>query len=72
MNENTYHVLMPILKDFFLVAGTAFFLISLVIGMLLIFNPSIIVRFSKQSDRWFSLRRATKFLEVPNTIDSFF
>lgn len=72
MNENTYHVLMPILKDFFLVAGTALFLLSLVVGLLLIFNPSIIVRYNRQTGKRFSLRQATKFLEVPNTIDSLF
>ncbi len=72
MNENTYNIIIPILKDFSFVVGMALFLLSLVIGLLLIVQPSIIVRLNKQVAKRFSFRRATKFLEVPNDIDRIF
>lgn len=72
MNENTYNILIPILKDFFFIIGITLFLVSLIVGVLLIVKPAIIFRFNRQSGKRFSFRRSTKFLEVPVNIDSMF
>ncbi len=72
MNEITYNMLFVLLKDFALVVAIALFLVSLIIGLLLLVKPSIIIRFNSQVAKKFSLRRATKFIEVPNDVDHMF
>ncbi|MCK5001551.1 MAG: hypothetical protein KAS57_00895 [Gammaproteobacteria bacterium] len=72
MNENAYNILIPILKDFFFIIGITLFFISLVVGVLLLIKPAIIFRFNKQAGTKFSMRHATKFLEVPYVIDPLF
>lgn len=72
MNENTYHILMPILKDFSFIAGFSLFLFSLVVGLLLVIKPTVIYKLNKKGDRGYSCRRYTKFLEIPNVIDPIF
>ena len=72
MNDNTYNILMPILKDFFFIAGFTLFLISLVVGILLIIKPSVIFKLNNKAGKGFSFRRYTKFLELPNIIDPVF
>ena len=72
MNDNTYNILMPILQDFFFIAGFTLFLVSLVVGILLILRPSVIFKLNNKADKGFSFRRYTKFLELPNIIDSVF
>lgn len=72
MSENTYNILLPILKDFAFFTAFTLFLVSLIIGLLLLLQPSIIVRLNKQVGNKFSLRCMTKFLEVPNSVDYMF
>ena len=72
MNDNTYNILLMILKDFVFFTAFALFLISLVIGLLLLLRPSLIIQLNEQVSKKFSLRRATRLLEVPNKIDHMF
>ena len=72
MNDNTLNIILPILKDFSFVVGMALFLVSLVIGLILMVQPAIIIRLNQQVGKRFSFRRSTKFLEKPNNVDRMF
>jgi len=72
MNETTYNMLLLLLKDFAFFISFALFFISLIVGLLLLLKPSIIIQFNSRVDKKFSLRRATKFIEVPNQVDHLF
>ncbi|MDT8281176.1 MAG: hypothetical protein RQ982_00025 [Gammaproteobacteria bacterium] len=72
MNENSYNMLFPILKDFAFFTSFALFFVSLVIGLFLLIQPSVIIRFNNQVAKKFSLRRVTKFIETPNDVDHLF
>lgn len=69
MNESSYTILVPLLKDFAFYTGLGLFLLSLVIGFTLILRPDTIIQLNKQVGKKFSLRRFTRFVEVPNNID---
>ena len=72
MNENTYNMLLPLLKDFAFFTSFTLFFISLIAGLLLLLRPSIIIQLNTRVNKKFSLRRATKFIEVPNQVDHLF
>ena len=72
MNENSYNMLLLLLKDFAFFTAFALFLVSLIIGLLLLVQPSIIIRLNSQVGKKFSLRRLTKVIEVPNKVDHLF
>ena len=72
MNETTYNMLILLLKDFAFFTAFALFLVSLIVGLLLLVKPSIIIRFNSQVGKRFSLRRVTKFIEIPNNVDHMF
>ena len=72
MNENSYNMLLLLLKDFAFFTAFALFLVSLIIGLLLLVRPSIIIQLNRQVGKRFSLRRLTKVIEVPNKVDHLF
>ncbi len=72
MNENSYNMLLLLLKDFAFFTAFALFFVSLIIGLLLLVRPSIIIRLNSQVGKRFSLRRLTKVIEVPNKVDHLF
>lgn len=72
MNDNFINNLVPILKDFALVLGIALLLLSLVVGVLMVFRPTLITSLNKSSGSSFSLRRSTRVLEIPNFVDHVF
>ena len=72
MNEHTYNMLLLLLNDFVFFTAFALFLVSLVIGLLLLLQPSIIIRFNSQLSKRFSFRRLTRVIEVPNKVDHLF
>ena len=72
MNENSYNMLLLLLKDFAFFTAFALFLVSLIIGLLLLVRPSIIIRLNSRVGKRFSLRRLTKVIEVPNKVDHLF
>lgn len=72
MNESSYNMLLLLLKDFAFIAAFALFFISLIVGLLLLLRPSFIIQLNHRVDKKFSLRRATKFIEVPYPVDHLF
>lgn len=72
MSENTYNILMPLLKDFAVFTAFALFFVSLLVGLLLLLRPSIIFRLNSRMAKKFSLRRMSKVIEVPNKVDHLF
>jgi hypothetical protein len=72
MSENTYNILMPLLKDFTVFTAFALFFVSLLVGLLLLLQPSIILRLNNRVAKKFSLRRMSKVIEVPNKVDHLF
>ncbi len=72
MNETNYNMLLLILKEFAFIAAFALFFISLIVGLLLLLRPSFIIQLNDRMDKKFSLRRATKFIEVPHPVDHLF
>lgn len=72
MNENTYNILIPLLKDFAFFTAFTLLFVSLIVGLLLLLQPSIIVRLNSRVAKKFSLRRISKVIEVPNYVDHLF
>lgn len=72
MNDNTYYTVLPLLKDFAFVSGLGLFLLSLIVGVLLIVRPEFIIRLNTQVGKKFSLRKFTRAVEIPNNVDRVF
>lgn len=72
MNENTYNIFIPLLKDLAFFTGVTLFFVSLIVGLLLLLQPSIIIRLNNRVAKKISLRRMTKVIEVPNYVDHLF
>lgn len=72
MNDNTYNILLPLLQDFAFIVGFSLFLLSFLVGLVLILRPEIIIRLNQQAAKSFSFRRFTRILEVPNNIEPLF
>jgi hypothetical protein len=72
IDDNTYRVLLPLIKDFSFYLGMGLFLVSMVVGLTLMINPDLIVRLNKRVGKKFSFRRLTKSVEVPKNIDRIF
>jgi hypothetical protein len=72
IDDNTYRVLLPLIKDFSFYLGMGLFLVSLIVGLVLIIKPDLIIRLNRRVGKKFSLRRLTKAIEVPNNIDRVF
>lgn len=72
MNEDTYTILLPLIKEFAYFVGFGMFFVSFLVGLMLIVRPDIIVRLNQRVGTKFSLRRSTKVLEMPTNIDRFF
>lgn len=72
MNENTYNILLLLLKDFAFFTAFSLFIVSMIIGLLLLLQPSIIIRLNNRVAKKISLRRMTKVIEVPNYVDHLF
>lgn len=72
MNENTYNIFLPVLKEFAFFTSFTLFIVSLIIGLILLLQPSIIFRVNSRVDKKYSLRRMSKFIEVPNNVDHMF
>ena len=65
MNGVIVEILQESLLLFFLIGS----LFALLLGLLFVFAPESAKRFSKTNNRWLSLRRTTRPLEVPHLID---
>lgn len=72
MSDNFYTNLILILKDFSIVLGIALLLLSLVVGVLMVFKPALVSNLNKKGGSSFSFRRSTRVLEIPNIIDHAF
>lgn len=72
MNDNTYNILLPILKDFAFYMSMSLFLLSLLIGVMLIFKPSFILMLNSRVGKKFGFRKLTRAIEVSNNIDHIF
>lgn len=72
MSENTYNILMPLLRDFAFFTAFTLFFVSLIVGLLLLLRPSIIVHLNSRMAKKFSFRRMSKVIEVPNHVDHLF
>lgn len=72
MNDNTYNAVLPLLKDFVFVSGIGLFLLSMVIGILLVVNPELIIRLNTHVGKKFSFRKLTRVVEIPNDVDRIF
>ena len=72
MSENTYNILIPLLRDFAFFTAFVLFFVSLIVGLLLLLRPSVIVNLNSRTAKKFSLRRISKVIEVPNYVDHLF
>lgn len=71
MND-VIQILMPMLTQFLFVIGFVLLLFSLIIGLLLLFQPAVVIRLNRWASALFSLRRSTKALEMPRYVDRAF
>lgn len=72
MSENFYNTLFLILRDFSLVLGATLVFVSLVVGVLLVFKPSVVINWNKKAGSTFSFRLSLRALDIPRYIDRVF
>jgi hypothetical protein len=65
-------ILLPMLNQFLFIMGFVLLLFSLVVGLLLLFRPTVVVAMNQWASEMFSLRRSTKALETPRYVDRAF
>lgn len=63
---------MAFIEELSFVAGFGLLMLAFVVGLLLLVRPAVIIRLNTRLGKRFSMRHATKFLEVPKNIDRLF
>ena len=67
--DDLYNFFLPAFRDFSLLFGWLWLLVSLLVGLVLVFKPELIGRLNNVTNTSFSFRRATRVLDTPNYIE---
>lgn len=62
-------IIVTILQESLLLFFTIGSLFALILGLLYLFAPQLAGQFSQHSNRWLSLRRSTRVLEIPRSVE---
>ncbi|MDT8453188.1 MAG: hypothetical protein RQ936_10670 [Gammaproteobacteria bacterium] len=72
MSTNSDRMIMAVIEELGFFTGFGLLMLALIVGLLLLVRPAVIIRLNTRLGKSFSMRRSTKYLEVPKNIDRLF